>query len=126
VLGAWKFQQGKFCNCGKSGLGFLVIFCFCFQPRKASSSAERGTRVRSQRGRIRSKTARVGEGTATRVDQVARVRQCTTARVRRKHRTCTCDGQAACVRVFRTVRTCDIYGQVQVRTADVSKCTGGS
>jgi hypothetical protein len=22
VLGAWKFQQGKFCNCGKSGLGF--------------------------------------------------------------------------------------------------------
>jgi hypothetical protein len=36
VLGAWKFQQGKFCNFGKSGLGFLGDFCFCFQPRKAS------------------------------------------------------------------------------------------
>jgi hypothetical protein len=34
VLGAWKFQQGKFCNCGKSGLEFLEIL-FLSQLRKA-------------------------------------------------------------------------------------------
>jgi hypothetical protein len=43
VLGAWKFQQGKFCNFGKSGLGFLgILFSvsakedFVSQPRKAT------------------------------------------------------------------------------------------
>jgi hypothetical protein len=32
VLGAWKFQQGKFCNCDKSLLGFLefIVFVFVF------------------------------------------------------------------------------------------------
>jgi hypothetical protein len=34
VLGAWKFQQEKFCNYDKSGLGFLA-FSVLFQPRKA-------------------------------------------------------------------------------------------
>jgi hypothetical protein len=59
VLGAWKFQQGKFCNFGKSGLGFLGNFCFCFQPRKASvfpakrghTCEERGEERRTQERR---------------------------------------------------------------------------
>jgi hypothetical protein len=34
VLGAWKFQQGKFCNCGKSGLGFGGDFLFLSQAKE--------------------------------------------------------------------------------------------
>jgi hypothetical protein len=46
VLGAWKFQQGKFCNFGKSGLGFLGNFVSIFcQGRLLFFSQERATCV---------------------------------------------------------------------------------
>jgi hypothetical protein len=49
VLGAWKFQQGKFCNFGKSGLRFLGDFVsistkegFYFLATKGHTCEERG------------------------------------------------------------------------------------
>jgi hypothetical protein len=49
VLGAWKFQQGKFCNFGKYGLGILGNSVFVFsQGRLLFSSQERATCVRKR------------------------------------------------------------------------------
>jgi hypothetical protein len=42
VLGAWKFQNGKFCNFGNLALGFLGDFLFLFSAKEGFFSAKRG------------------------------------------------------------------------------------
>jgi hypothetical protein len=49
VLRACKFQQGKLCNCDNLDKGFLVIFCLCFQPRKASFPTKGGHTCEEER-----------------------------------------------------------------------------
>jgi hypothetical protein len=93
VLGAWKFQQGKFCNCGKSGLGFLGDFLFLFSAKEGFFSAKRGHTCEEERrggnrtcGRRYSHTCEIRTGhTCEEVVQLARVRVESTCEGERPH-----------------------------------------
>jgi hypothetical protein len=45
VLGTWKFQQGKFFNCGKSGLGFQGGFFVSGSAKESFFSSQERAHV---------------------------------------------------------------------------------
>jgi hypothetical protein len=75
VLGAWKFQQGKFCNCDKSGLGFLGGFFVSVSAKEGFFSSQERHTCEEERSNSRTCERRVQSARVREIGQAARVRK---------------------------------------------------